>query len=430
MTGYYGQFESNDNATTSGIHSIPPAEGPDSVMQLALVVKVVTTPTKTHSAGTIQFRPLQDGSVIDAPNKHLQYARPVNQLFVTVPVIGEYVYIINGPHGTSNRPDQLGKDVCRHFYMTPISIRGDINHNVSSDNWNVLLSHSPMEGDAENYESNSDTPPPDTDEDIRKSLGNDFHRNSTYEEGVESTLVMSPTIFEGDVLLNGRFGQSIRMSTTISEGASETWRGTANLELDPPYLKPITIIRNGLPEGTEDRYVDNLETDPSAIYLTNGQFIPELKNLTPFGNSRGMDIGELFEHGNLGAGVNQCIIRADRIMSIARREIYAWSELGISLATRGTVSIDAGPLCIIDGSQINLGTGAGSNTDDRDLTYAVRGEQLQRVLLEIINAFSTTTVVAGGVTGNLIPLPSLSQMYSDIVDGQETGLFSKKVFLE
>ena len=228
------------------------------------------------------------------------------------------------------------------------------------------------------------------------------------------------------------------MSATLSTGAGETWRGNPDLESDPSYLKPITIIRNGMPEGAIDRYIDNISTDPSAIYLTNGQYIPELKGLTPFPldakgkpRTRSMNIGGLFEHGNLGSGLSQCIIRADRIVSISRNEIYQFAEKGISLATSGAITLDAGPLAIIDAGIINLGSGAGSDKDtDRDLTYAVRGEQLQKVLLELINAFSTTTVIAGGITGNLVPLPSLGVMYEEIVDGQETGLFSKKVFLE
>ena len=220
----------------------------------------------------------------------------------------------------------------------------------------------------------------------------------------------------------------IKLSATISEGASETWRGMQDLEADPPYQKPITIIRNGLPEGAPDNYVDNIQTDPSAIWLTNGQYIPELKGLTPFTHARSMNIGELFEHANLGSEVNQCILRSDRIMSIARREIYQWSERGISLATRGAVTID-GAVIYMEAGQINLGSGTGED-EGVDLTYAVRGEQLKRILLDIITAFSTTTgtCAAGPVT--LTPPPSLDTMYDEIVDGQERGVFSKKVFLE
>ena len=440
MGGYYNQYETND-ASGDGVDFRGNTSQAGPIMQMALVVKVITTPTEKYQAGTIQFRILDSQGVLSTtPLKMLNYARPVNTLFVSIPTIGEYVFIVKGPSSYSTRPDQDLKQVVSHYYMTPISIRGDINHNASTDAWNIVY----KEGEvttavASEYEDNTETPPPSDGETERISLGNDFHRHSiTNDQGNEETLVMSPKLFEGDVLLSGRFGQSIRMSATLSTGAGETWRGNPDLESDPSYLKPITIIRNGMPEGAIDRYIDNISTDPSAIYLTNGQYIPELKGLTPFPldakgkpRTRSMNIGGLFEHGNLGSGLSQCIIRADRIVSISRNEIYQFAEKGISLATSGAITLDAGPLAIIDAGIINLGSGAGSDKDtDRDLTYAVRGEQLQKVLLELINAFSTTTVIAGGITGNLVPLPSLGVMYEEIVDGQETGLFSKKVFLE
>ena len=224
---------------------------------------------------------------------------------------------------------------------------------------------------------------------------------------------MAPNIFEGDVLINGRFGQSIRLSTTLSEGANETWRGEPDLDSDPPYLKPITIIRNGMPEELIenaaddqriDRYIDNLSTDPAAIYLTNGQYIPELKELKPF--------------------------PLDHQDKPRTREIYQWGEKGVSIATPGAVTIDAGPMTIIDSDIINLGSGAGEGPDDMDLSYAVRGEKLQEILLTIVDAFSQTTCVVGGMEGSLVPLGSVNDLYDEIVDGQNTGLFSKKVFLE
>ena len=427
------QFLESNDFSSDGLRVTGNRAGTMPLFEMAIVTQVITTPTRTHDAGAIKFRFLsQDDGLADTPDELLPFARPLNTLFVTLPALDEYVYIVRGPFNISNRPDMATKRVEQYYYMTPISIRGDINHNMSSQNYNIqFVDDSVTFGSADEYNEQVDTPPDETtDADTRVPLGNDLHKMSTYEDDRETSLIMCPNLFEGDVIMNGRFGQSIRLSTSLGDGAGENWRGNADLEADPPTQKPITIIRNGLPEGIEDRYVDNLETDPSAIYLTNGQYIPELKNLTPFNTSRGMDIGELFEHANLGQDVNQCIIRSDRIMSIARREIYNWSERGISLATRGTISLDAGPRAIIDATEINLGSGAGEGEDDMDLTYAVRGEQLQKVLLDIINAFSTTTCVVGGVTGNLVALPSLDQLYTDIVNGQDSGLFSKKVFLE
>ena len=438
MSGYYGQMEGNDAASTDGVDFRSGNDSP--IMQMAMVVKVVTTPTEEHQAGTIQFRVLdQNGGLSSAPMSALAYARPVNTLFVSIPVIGEYVYIVRGPAAHSVRPDQDTKLVLQHFYMTPISIRGDINHNASTDNWNIkYLETQTTTGDASEYESNTDTPPPEEDTFERTSLGNDFHRHSIINGDLqEETLVMSPALFEGDVILNGRFGQTFRMSATLSSGANETWRGLPDLESDPPPLKPITIIRNGMPEGILDRYVDNISTDPSAIYLTNGQYIPELKELKPFPQdhegkprSRAMDMGELFAHADLGSDLSQCIIRADRVMSISRGELYQWSEKGISLASKGSITIDAGPQCIIEADVIYLGSGVGEGPNDQAVEPAVRGEKLRDILLEIIDAFDASTVLVGGITGVLVPPAGLVALEADIIDGENSGLLSKKVFLE
>ena len=440
MGGYYGQFENNNTASTDGVGFGPPSPSDGgATMQMAMVAKVITTPTSEHQAGTIQFRVLKsDGSLSTKPLAQLNYARPVNTLFVSIPTLGEYVYIMNGPSAISNRPAQEEMAQISHFYMTPISIRGDINHNATSPTWqNTIVGNATTKGDAEEYEANTDTPPEEDESMLRDPLGLDFHKHSILSEEGEETLVMSPAIFEGDVLLSGRFGQSIRLSTTLSDGVNKSWRGIPDLEADPTYLKPITIIRNGMPIGAADRYVDNISSDPSAIYLTNGQYIPELKELKPFPldhkgepRTRGMDMGELFGHGTLGTELSQCLIRADRIMSISRNEIYQWSELGISLASKGSITIDAGPQCIIESDIIYLGSGVGDGPNDQAVEPAVRGEKLRDILLEIIDAFDASTVLVGGITGVLVPPTGLVKVEADIIDAENNGLLSKKVFLE
>lgn len=425
MSSYYGQYESNDNQSTDGTNEHKIQAGSSPIMRMAIVTKVImNTEDVAHDVGTILFRFVNTddlGSGLDKRHDiELKYARPANSVLVAIPAINEYVYITTGPYDVSERPDQDGeeREIVNYYYSNPIQMKGDVHNNASDgDLYRTIIDPGLAIGDAAAYEQAE----ADREEALEEplSLGMDLLR----------VPLMTPAMFEGDVLINGRFGQTIKLSATISEGAGDNWRGSADLEIDPPYQKPITIIRNGLPEGASDRYVDNIKTDPSAIWLTNGQYIPELKDLKPFDVARSMNIGELFEHANLGADVNQCIIRSDRILSIARKEIYNWSEKGISLATRGTITLDSS-MIHMEATNINLGSGAGDGEDDRDLTFGVRGEQLQKVLLELIMAFSTTTVTTAAGPGTLNPPPSLNQLHDDVVDGQETGLFSKKVFLE
>jgi hypothetical protein len=78
--------------------------------------------------------------------------------------------------------------------------------------------------------------------------------------------------FTGDVTIEGRWGNSIRFgSTTAVNGFENYWSATGSVG------SPITIIRNG--QGRQDNEipwfptVEDINRDPSSIYLTAGQRI-------------------------------------------------------------------------------------------------------------------------------------------------------------
>lgn len=84
--------------------------------------------------------------------------------------------------------------------------------------------------------------------------------------------------YEGDTIIEGRFGSSIRFgSTNISNkvGTPNGWSNVGKLG------DPITIIRNGQPKLDDKGWVHNIEdisNDISSIYMTSNQ---QLSNFTP-----------------------------------------------------------------------------------------------------------------------------------------------------
>jgi len=84
--------------------------------------------------------------------------------------------------------------------------------------------------------------------------------------------------YEGDTIIEGRFGNSIRFgSTNISDkvGTPNGWSNIGELG------DPITIIKNGQPKLDNKGWVHNIEdisNDISSIYLTSNQ---QLSNFTP-----------------------------------------------------------------------------------------------------------------------------------------------------
>ena len=173
------------------------------------------------------------------------------------PTESEYVYIIQGPGLALN--DSTGQK--EYYYLPPFNLWGAVNHNalpnladygdyVSATQ--VTYAQNQVTNQASNLTTSS----------IEYPLGNNF-----YEKGSVKALEM----FVGDVAFEGRYGASIRFGSSLEANKDKNywWNG--------PNGNPITIIRNGQgpqvdPEGWIPT-VENINRDPSSIYLTNGQVV-------------------------------------------------------------------------------------------------------------------------------------------------------------
>ena len=92
--------------------------------------------------------------------------------------------------------------------------------------------------------------------------------------------------YEGDMILEGRFGNSIRFgSTNISNEISNPneWSNSGNTG------DPITIIRNGQSSKLDEKgwlpTTENINNDASSIYLTSNQRIQSFEQASPYMNS-------------------------------------------------------------------------------------------------------------------------------------------------
>jgi hypothetical protein len=77
-------------------------------------------------------------------------------------------------------------------------------------------------------------------------------------------------LFEGDKLLEGRWGNSIRFGSTV-KNTPNTWSTTGT------NGDPITIIRNGQGNQTDEGWVPTIEdinNDDSSVYFTSTQKVP------------------------------------------------------------------------------------------------------------------------------------------------------------
>jgi hypothetical protein len=84
--------------------------------------------------------------------------------------------------------------------------------------------------------------------------------------------------YEGDLLLEGRFGNSIRFGNTVKTGGiysvNAPWAGI----LHPKQPDPIIILSNGRKNLLGKQFVaENIQTDDSSIYLTSTQKLSAFK---------------------------------------------------------------------------------------------------------------------------------------------------------
>jgi hypothetical protein len=105
----------------------------------------------------------------------------------------------------------------------------------------------------------------------------EINLNSTNNSGgkfVERINIHPILPFTGDNILEGRFGNSIRLGSTIKSKSQfqNNWSTSGN-EGDP-----IIIIRNGQPFNSSDKgwlpTVENVNNDLSSIYITSTQKLP------------------------------------------------------------------------------------------------------------------------------------------------------------
>ena len=87
--------------------------------------------------------------------------------------------------------------------------------------------------------------------------------------------------YAGDIILEGRWGNSIRFGSTANTGNALYNNNWSNSGEDG---NPITIIRNGQPsDASEEGYlplVEDINKDLSSIYLTSNQTIPLTTTIT------------------------------------------------------------------------------------------------------------------------------------------------------
>ena len=187
------------------------------------------------------------------PSPSLPIARPLTGNLKTLPLINEIVYILSLP----NTDIATISSNSISYYINIVSLWNHPHHNAFPTTPNSL----PPTQQKDYAQTTSGNVRRITDQSTEIFLGKTFKERSN----------IHPLLpFEGDVLEEGRWGNSIRIGSTV-KNTPNNW-STVGTDGDP-----ILIIRNGQGTQTEEGWIptiENINNDESSIYASSTQKIP------------------------------------------------------------------------------------------------------------------------------------------------------------
>ena len=273
-------------------------------------------------------------------------ARPLDANIKNIPIIGEVVFITKGPtaYNSAGRPSK------EYYYTNPVSIQSSVHHNGIPGITSFLPDGA--DGRDKNTRDNAS-------DGIANKVKDRLQVKETIDPKFGERIDVYPIQpYPGDVIVEGRFGNSIRLGSTIDE--------TRNYPIKPHWKNglgavgnPILIISNGTnptDKPFNDFIQEEIDKDDSTIWMTSGQavkFTPG-SEFTPSAKNRSVDL----HNKNEFAG-NQIIISSDRlILNSKKQETAIFSAEGIGLSSMKGIAIDGKDVIEVESSRVNLGVNA------------------------------------------------------------------------
>jgi hypothetical protein len=232
------------------------------------------------------------------------------------PLLNEIVTVLSLP----STDLEQNTNSSRLYYLPPINVWGSQHHNAIPGSSNLSPS---QQKDYQQTEAGSTRKVTDGGTEI--NLGNTF---------TEQLNINPLQPFEGDYILEGRFGNSLRFGS--SQGKD-----------------PITKIRNGQGSQTNEGWTtveENIQEDKASIYLTSTQQVPLQPNTFNY-NSYSTSPESVSQYSK-----PQILLNSGRIALNANQDhILLSAAKSVNLNSQDSVNIDSKNQVVINSPQILLG---------------------------------------------------------------------------
>jgi hypothetical protein len=309
---------------------------------------------------------------INEPNPNPQFttdnfARPLFPNQSAIPLKNEIVYVMTMP----NSSIQENVNDVDYYYFQSVNIWGSTHHNAIPNPIN-----------------NNDTIPDSQTQDYQQTEtgnvrrvtdgGTDIDLGDTFEEKLE---VRNLLPYEGDYIYQGRWGNTIRLGSTVTDATiPNTWSNTGE------DGDPIMILKNGQHDEDTEPWVPQVEdinTDLSSIYLTSTQTLPidvASKNYNSYFSSPVAT--EVFDS-------EQVVINSGRILFNAKSDNILLSSFDtINLNSLNSLNVDT-PKTIIQSKEIYLGDKYATEPVILGNTFLADFEDLLKKLVKMSKSLTT-----------------------------------------
>tara|TARA_Y100000356_G_scaffold133968_1_gene142157 strand:- start:259 stop:1596 length:1338 start_codon:yes stop_codon:yes gene_type:complete len=377
-------------------------------LEEAEVMQVVLNPGDTgymHGGDVGRIKARYVNSEQNVHQNDLKWAYPMNPNFRCYPIVGEIVVMA----------DYLGK----RYYMHTINKRNSVNNNFYPGLSMNRLSGLATKGNSAEYKSNSAAGG-------GASLPTSDIISKVYKTFVPNNAILPTKVGQGDLVIDGRFGQSIRMS-----GAGRK---------DDQYKSPNMFFRVGQRLSSDDPtgflnkmgfgkpLSENINDDGTSLYMTTNEKIGLITSTAKdTGNSvhsvswKSPVKGKKLTVPNFWDG-KQIILNSDRLIFNSRNNEMVFTSLGCTyfctsswflsdsmkghvFNTKGQTVIRNKKNTIINSPKIFLGVKDEKSPKliDGKLEHLVLGETLKKLLEELIDAVTKAQYINGAGPASMNP---------------------------
>jgi hypothetical protein len=325
-----------------------------------------------NGIGCLYFEPL-DGNTVTST-----YAYPIFPQIKMYPLVNEIILLAAIPSRFSDNEQTI---TLSYYYFPPIGIWNHPHHNA----YPKTISYATLQQNQQNdYNQVDDTYVRRIDEDPTGiNLNFTDYDNPNQDTFVEKADIHPLLPFNGDIIYEGRWGNSIRFGSTtiIPQGAPQpeinnNWSSTGS------NGDPITILRNGQPVNSTDEgwipITEHIKNDLSSVYLTSYQKIP-------FSIANENFVSYTTPPTTPSQYIKpQIILNSDRIILNAKSDsILISGENSVGLSSNGSVNIEAKEI-YLDGTDIRLGNKNASQS-------ALKGDDAVDYLKILVNELKNIT---------------------------------------